>query len=53
LIAALHRAAERVAEKALVYRIMDFHPECLIAERGRSGLLLGAILRLTISGVGE
>ena len=26
---------------------MDFHPECLIAERGKSGLLLGALLRLT------
>jgi hypothetical protein len=33
--------------KRLIYRIMDFHPECLIAERGRSGLLLGALLRLT------
>jgi hypothetical protein len=26
---------------------MDFHPECLIAERGCSGLLLGGLLRLT------
>jgi hypothetical protein len=33
--------------KQLVYRIMDFHPECLIAERGRSGLLLRGLLRLT------
>jgi hypothetical protein len=33
--------------KQLIYRIMDFHPECLIAERGRSGLLLGGLLRLT------
>jgi glycosyltransferase involved in cell wall biosynthesis len=33
--------------KRLIYRVMDFHPECLIAERGRSGLLLGALLRLT------
>lgn len=33
--------------KRLIYRIMDFHPECLIAERGRAGLLLGALLRLT------
>jgi hypothetical protein len=33
--------------RRLIYRIMDFHPECLIAERGRSGLLLGALLRLT------
>src|SRR6266446_2394537 len=34
-------------KKRLIYRIMDFHPECLIAERGRSGLLLGGLLRLT------
>jgi hypothetical protein len=33
--------------RQLIYRIMDFHPECLIAERGRSGVLLGALLRLT------
>jgi hypothetical protein len=33
--------------KRLIYRIMDFHPECLIAERGRTGLLLGVLLRLT------
>jgi hypothetical protein len=33
--------------KRLIYRIMDFHPECLIAERGRSGLLLGVLLHLT------
>ena len=26
--------------KTLIYRITDFHPECLIAERGRSGLIL-------------
>ena len=31
----------------LVYRIMDFHPECLIAERGKSGRLLQALLWLT------
>jgi hypothetical protein len=36
-----------VLRKCLIYRIMDFHPECLIAERGRSGLLLGGLLRLT------
>ena len=36
-----------VLRRRLVYRIMDFHPECLIAERGRSGVLLGALLRLT------
>jgi hypothetical protein len=36
-----------VLRKRLIYRLMDFHPECLIAERGRSGLLLGGLLRLT------
>lgn len=34
--------------KTLVYRITDFHPECLIAQRGSAGLLLGAILKLTL-----
>jgi len=33
--------------KHLIYRITDFHPECLIAERGRSGLILDLLLRLT------
>jgi hypothetical protein len=33
--------------KRLIYRITDFHPECLIAERGSSGLILGLLLRLT------
>jgi hypothetical protein len=33
--------------KRLIYRIMDFHPECLIAERGRAGLLLSGLLHLT------
>jgi hypothetical protein len=33
--------------KRLIYRIMDFHPECLIAERGASGPTLRALLRLT------
>jgi hypothetical protein len=33
--------------RRLIYRIMDFHPECSIAERGRAGPLLGALLRLT------
>ena len=33
--------------KQLVYRITDFHPECLIAERGRSGPILDLLLRLT------
>jgi Glycosyl transferase 4-like domain len=33
--------------KRLIYRITDFHPECLIAERGSSGLILRLLLRLT------
>ena len=33
--------------KQLIYRITDFHPECLIAERGSSGLILSLLLRLT------
>jgi hypothetical protein len=33
--------------KRLIYRIMDFHPECLIAERGRSSLFLDGLLWLT------
>jgi len=33
--------------RRLIYRIMDFHPECLIAERERPGLVLSALLRLT------
>jgi hypothetical protein len=33
--------------KRLIYRITDFHPECLIAERGRGGLTLGLLLRVT------
>ena len=33
--------------KWLIYRITDFHPECLIAERGSSGLILRMLLRLT------
>lgn len=36
-----------VLRRRLIYRIMDFHPECLIAERGKSGLLLEALLWLT------
>jgi hypothetical protein len=36
-----------VLRKHLIYRIMDFHPECLIADRGRSGLLFAGLLRLT------
>jgi hypothetical protein len=33
--------------KHLIYRITDFHPECLIAERKSSGLILRLLLRLT------
>jgi hypothetical protein len=33
--------------KRLIYRITDFHPECLIAERGNSGPILRMLLRLT------
>jgi hypothetical protein len=33
--------------KRLIYRITDFYPECLIAERGRCGLALSLLLRLT------
>jgi hypothetical protein len=33
--------------KRLIYRITDFHPECLMAERGASGLVLRLMLRLT------
>jgi hypothetical protein len=31
----------------LIYRITDFHPECLIAERGRAGFFANLLLRLT------
>ena len=34
--------------KQLIYRITDFHPECLIAERGRGGAILDLLLRLTL-----
>jgi hypothetical protein len=36
-----------VLRKHLIYRITDFHPECLLAERGNSGLVLGLLLQLT------
>jgi hypothetical protein len=36
-----------ILKKHLIYRIMDFYPECLIAERGRSGVFLNLLLRLT------
>lgn len=35
--------------RRLVYRITDFHPECLIAERGRAGFALGLLRRWTIA----
>src|SRR6266700_2747700 len=31
----------------LIYRITDFHPECLIAERGQAGFFAKVLLRLT------
>jgi hypothetical protein len=34
--------------KRLVYRITDFHPECLIAQRGRAGVVLELVYRLTV-----
>jgi hypothetical protein len=34
--------------KQLIYRITDFHPECLIAEKGRAGFGLALVLRLTL-----
>jgi hypothetical protein len=36
-----------LVRKKLIYRITDFHPECLIAERGDRGLILRLLLRLT------
>jgi len=40
--------ANLLLRKRLVYRITDFHPECLIAELGREPLLLGWFRRWTI-----
>jgi hypothetical protein len=34
-------------KRHLIYRITDFHPECLIAEGGKRGLLSDLLLRLT------
>ncbi len=34
--------------KELVYRITDFHPECLIAQRGSAGPMLRLLLWLTV-----
>lgn len=36
-----------ILRKQLIYRITDFHPECLVAETGRNGLGLDLLLRLT------
>jgi hypothetical protein len=33
--------------KRLIYRITDFHPECLVAEKERAGFGLALLLRLT------
>jgi hypothetical protein len=37
-----------VLRRKLIYRITDFHPECLIAQKGYAGPLLRALLALTI-----
>ena len=37
-------------KKHLIYRITDFHPECLIAEKGRQGLLL-AVQALSMTAI--
>jgi hypothetical protein len=34
--------------KRLIYRITDFHPECLIVERGDSGPIVRLVLRLLL-----
>lgn len=39
--------ANRRWRRRLTYRISDFHPECLIAERGRAGLFLRWLLART------
>ena len=38
--------------KQLIYRITDFHPECLIAERGRAGSFSACCCGLPSSGGG-
>lgn len=40
--------ANLLLRKRLVYRITDFHPECLIAQRGRASWWLNAIYRVTL-----
>src|SRR5438105_4732527 len=41
-------AANIVLRRPLVYRITDFHPECLMAEKARPSLALRLIYRLTL-----
>jgi hypothetical protein len=36
-----------IIRRKLIYRITDFHPECLMAERGQAGFLVNVLLRLT------
>src|SRR5262245_13915436 len=36
-----------IVRRKLIYRITDFHPECLIAERGQAGFFISMLLRLT------
>jgi hypothetical protein len=36
-----------VTRAKLIYRITDFHPECLIAKQGRAGCFTNLLLRLT------
>src|SRR5262249_39609851 len=36
-----------IIRRKLIYRITDFHPECLIAERGHAGFLVRVLLHLT------
>jgi hypothetical protein len=45
--AAVHPPLNLLLRKHLIYRVTDFHPECLIAERGSSGVIFGLLLRLT------
>ncbi len=37
-----------ILRSRLIYRITDFHPECLIAERGRADILARILLCLTL-----
>jgi hypothetical protein len=40
--------ANLILRRKLIYRITDFHPECAIAERGRSSMSLQALYRVTL-----